>query len=217
MNSSTNTNPNTGSSTDKQVMGFKNKNSAFIKEWKKKNGVKTQTVMPTLVSVQNEWAIKNGFSITDAQQWRALCEKAKYCTEDAFAQGVIDLLTNTLEMASHVEAHPIGLINFARTAMGQKVWNKHAYDHLKANMLPTLDLTEEGEEEADDEDGEDDEDSYEEPGEDGEDADGDDIEVNLDKYVPHPDSAEAYLIDDDAPADGTSKKKRKMGDEDLNQ
>ena len=38
-------------------------------------------------------------------------------------------------MANHCDAHPIGLIHFARTARGRPVWDLDTLDYLQQNML----------------------------------------------------------------------------------
>lgn len=44
----------------------KEANDKFIKSFKKASGQKTQTVLPSAVTANNEWAIKCDWSIVDA-------------------------------------------------------------------------------------------------------------------------------------------------------
>lgn len=113
----------------------KESNDKFIKSFKKASGQKTQTVLPSAVTANNEWAIKNDWSIVDAMHWRALCEKAKFARDDIEGESYLELLIDTVEMAAHCESHPIGLINFARTQFGAKTWDIDVLHMLKDNLL----------------------------------------------------------------------------------
>lgn len=110
------------------------RNSAFIRAFKKQAGPQVQAKLPTPVSAQNDWAIKNGWSTIDAQEWRALCTRFAHGTESGEGSA-IDLMMETLDLANHVDCHPIGLIHFARTKMGRGTWNNDTVEFLKANML----------------------------------------------------------------------------------
>lgn len=115
----------------------KKKNEAFVRAYKKENNIKTQAVLPSATMANNEWAIKSGWSMSDATVWRGLCEKAKFATDDVEGDGIICLLKETIEMANHCDAHPVGLIHFARTSHGRPVWDLDTLDYLQANMLPS--------------------------------------------------------------------------------
>lgn len=121
----------------------KKKNDDWIRAYKKASGQKKQTVLPSAVTQNNEWAVRAGWSLTDAATWRNLCEKAKYAGDGAEADGLISLLAETIEMAGHCDTHPIGLIHFARTAHGQKTWDLDTLDYLAAHML-TVDAEKDG-------------------------------------------------------------------------
>jgi len=165
----------------------KTKNNKFIAEMKKKSGANLQQQkLPSAASQHNEWAVKNNLSIQDAQAWRALCEKLKYVKDDEAAGDLLKLVEGTIRMANHCEATPVHLIHYARTAFGRSQWTLHALSYMRDHLLESDEVAEEGEVDDDDEEG-----SYEETS---------------------PTSAEAYEIDDDAPTDGSSKKRRTSED-----
>lgn len=113
----------------------KKKNDAWIRAFKKTHGVKKQTTLPSQTMQHNEWAIRSGWSQSDATTWRALCEKAKYAIDDTEGLGVVCLIGETIAMANHCDAHPIALINFARTSHGRPVWDLDTLDYLQAHLL----------------------------------------------------------------------------------
>jgi len=164
----------------------KTKNSKFIAEMKKKSGANLlQQKLPSAASAHNEWAIKQGLEMRDAQTWRALCEKLKYVKDDEAAEELLQLVEGTIRMATHCEATPVHLIHYARTAFNRSQWSLASLQFMRDHLLESDEVAEDGEVD-DDEEG-----SYEETS---------------------PTSAEAYEIDDDAPTDGSSKK-RKTSDE----
>jgi len=113
----------------------KKKNDAWIHAFKKTQGVKKQTTLPSQTMQHNEWAIRSGWSMSDATTWRGVCEKAKYAFDDIEGLGIISLVGETIDMASHCNTHPIALIHFARTVHGRPVWDLDTIDYLKENML----------------------------------------------------------------------------------
>lgn len=118
----------------------KKKNDAWIRAFKKTHGVKKQTTLPSQTMQHNEWAIRSGWSQSDATTWRALCEKAKYAIDDTEGLGVVCLIGETIAMANHCDAHPIALINFARTSHGRPVWDLDTLDYLQAHLLEEEDV-----------------------------------------------------------------------------
>jgi len=165
----------------------KTKNSKFIAEMKKKSGANLlQQKLPSAASAHNEWAIKAGLEMRDAQTWRALCEKLKYVKDDEAADDLLKLVEGTIRMANHCEATPVHLIHYARTAFNRSQWTLASLQFMRDHLLESDEVAEEGEVGDDDEEG-----SYEETS---------------------PTSAEAYEIDDDAPTDGSSKKRRTSED-----
>jgi hypothetical protein len=140
-----NTNPNTASSSQTKLPANvvpvnleerKKKNDAWISAYKKTHGIKKQAVLPSATMQHNEWAIKSGWSMSDATTWRSLCEKAKYAMDDIEGQGILCLIAETIDIANHCDGHPVGLIHWARTEHGRPVWDLESVDYLKANMLP---------------------------------------------------------------------------------
>lgn len=113
----------------------KKKNDAWISAYKKGHGIKKQAVLPSATMQHNEWSIKSGWSMSDATTWRSLCEKVKYAYDDVEGEGLLCLIAETIEMANHCDAHPVGLIHFARTQYGRPMWDLESLDHLKANMV----------------------------------------------------------------------------------
>lgn len=114
----------------------KKKNDAWISAYKKTHGIKKQAVLPSATMQNNEWAIKSGWSMSDATTWRGLCEKLKYATDDTEGIAMLCLIGETIELANHCDAHPVGLIHYARTEHGKPVWDLDTLDYLKGNMLP---------------------------------------------------------------------------------
>lgn len=117
----------------------KKKNDAWISAYKKTHGVKKQAVLPSATMQHNEWAIKAGWSMSDATAWRSLCEKLKHAMDDTEGIAMLCLIGETIELANHCDAHPVGLIHYARTEHGKPVWDLDTLDYLKANMLPQED------------------------------------------------------------------------------
>lgn len=113
----------------------KKKNEAWIRAFKKSQGIKKQSVLPSATMQHNEWAIKTGWSMSDATTWRSLCEKAKFAMDDNEGVGILCLLSETVAMANHCDSHPIGLIHYARTAHGRPVWDLDTLDYLSNNMV----------------------------------------------------------------------------------
>ena len=113
----------------------KKKNDAWISAFKKSHGIKKQSVLPSQTMQHNEWAIKTGWSMSDANTWRQLCEKAKFAMDDNEGVGILCLLSETVAMANHCDSHPIGLIHFARTARGRPVWDSGHVGLSPTNML----------------------------------------------------------------------------------
>lgn len=117
----------------------KKKNDAWISAYKKTHGIKKQAVLPSATMQNNEWAIKSGWSMSDATTWRGLCEKLKYAIDDTEGIAMLCLIGETIELANHCDAHPVGLIHYARTEHGKPVWDLDTLDYLKGNMLPAED------------------------------------------------------------------------------
>jgi len=120
----------------------KETNQAYIRAFKARSGPQVQTKLPTPVSVQNDWAIKNGWDTAAAQTWRALAEKFKY-TIDTGDGSAVDLMFETLALAEKCDAHPIGIIHHARTAMGRPVWDRDTVEFMKANLVASEDEVDE--------------------------------------------------------------------------
>jgi len=162
-------------------------NKKFIADLKKKSGANlVQQKLASAASLHNEWAVKEGLSIQDAQAWRALCEKVKFVKDDEAALELLQLVEGTIAMALHCQSTPVHLIHYARVGFGRTLWNAHTLKFMRDHMLDDADgEAEEGEVAVvlDDDEG-----SYEETS---------------------PTSAEAYEIDDDLPSEeGTSKKRK---------
>jgi len=141
--SAQNSSTTTSSTTPAKYLNAES-NADFMKKWKKARGATIQTKLPTPVTAQNEWAIKSGFSIADAQMWRNLCDKAKYGYDDASGLETLQLLVDTIDMATQCDGHPIGLMNYGRSAFAQQRWTPASIEMLRANMLPSI--SEDGEE-----------------------------------------------------------------------
>lgn len=114
----------------------KKKNEAWMSAFKKTHGIKKQSTLPSATMQNNEWAIKSGWSMSDATTWRSLCEKAKYAMDDTEGIGLLCLIAETIEIANHCDGHPIAVINYARCEHGRAVWDLESVDYLKAHMLP---------------------------------------------------------------------------------
>lgn len=111
------------------------KNEAYIAAMKKASGAKKQTVLPSATTANNEWAVRQGWSMHDAAVWRNLCEKAKYAQDDVEGDGIMALLFETISMAGHCDTHVIGLLHFARTTYDRGTWDIDTIDYLSKNLL----------------------------------------------------------------------------------
>jgi len=110
-------------------------NAVFIAAMKKASGAKKQLLLPSAATQNSEWAIKSGWSMQDAQTWRALVEKAKFATDDEEGKKLLSLVSATIVMAAHCHSHPVGLIHFARTEYAIKQWDAQAAAFLRENLL----------------------------------------------------------------------------------
>lgn len=122
---------------DAPVDDFAERNSVFVRNFKKTNGTNlVQTKLPTPVERQDEWAISEGNSLSDARQWRSLCERAKFTT--AADKECLELLLGTLDIADHIGVHPIELIGFTRrTFPWGGVWTMAMLQQVKDNLVST--------------------------------------------------------------------------------
>lgn len=111
------------------------KNASFVSAFRKKAGIKVQSTLPSAVTLNNEWAVREGWGIVDATSWRSICEKAKYAQDDVEGDSILELLLETIELAAHCETHPIGIMNFARTSFGQKSWDIDSAHYLREHLL----------------------------------------------------------------------------------
>lgn len=116
---------------------IKSRNDAYVAAWKKANSVKKQCVLPTKIEENNAWVLQQGWAQRDAIAWRNLCEKAKFSASVPF-DADLDLLHGTLDVAGHVETHPIGLICFARTELKQQDWNLQALQAIRDRFIGTV-------------------------------------------------------------------------------
>lgn len=165
----------------------KGANAKFVAAMKKKSGANLQQQkLASAASIHNEWAVKENMAIQDAQTWRALCEKVKYVKDGEADGDLMMLVEGTIMMAMHCQSTPVHLIHLARTGYGRSAWTLQNLRFMRDHLLDDAQAIEEGE------DVDDDEGSYEETS---------------------PTSAEAYEIDDDAPNDGSSKKRKTSEDD----
>lgn len=117
--------------------GGRSRNEAFIRRFRKENGVMKQSTLPSTSTAHSEWAIASGWSMKDAQDWRSLCEKLKFAREDQQGRELIGLVEGTISLANHCDSHPIGLLHFARVERGIPVWDATALVTLKSTLLPS--------------------------------------------------------------------------------
>lgn len=116
------------------LVAAKKRNEDWIRAWKKANGVKKQATLPTKVEEHTAWVLQQGWSMRDAMAWKNLCEKAKFSASVPI-DADLDLLHETLELAAHVETHPIGLICFARCELHQPEWNLLAAQAIRDRFI----------------------------------------------------------------------------------
>lgn len=110
-------------------------NKKFVSAYRKAAGVKTQTEIKSATTRHNEWAVREGWSITDAMRWRTLCEAGKFAQDDIEGESLLELLIETIELAAHCEVHPIGIICTARESLGAKTWDIDTVHAFKKNLL----------------------------------------------------------------------------------
>lgn len=116
------------------LVAAKKRNEAWIAAWKKANGVKKQATLPTKVEEHTAWVLQQGWSMRDAMAWKNLCEKAKFSASVPI-DADLDLLHDTLELAAHVDTHPIGLICFARCELHQLEWTLRAAQAIRDRFI----------------------------------------------------------------------------------
>lgn len=149
-------------------------NKDFVKKFKKDNGIKVQTKLPTAIDLFSARVISDGCTATDGAWWRRFCEQFKL---DPAKYG--PAMTAMLDICRKCgDAKPWELIRFGRQTYGFTTFDENEIHMLEINMLADLD--------ADDDDK--DSGSYEETG------------APYDPSQPYPDnptSEEAYAIDDD--------------------
>lgn len=124
---------------DAPVDDFAERNSAFVRNFKKTNATNlVQTKLPTPVERQDEWAISEGNSLSDARQWRSLCDRVKFTT--TADKESLELMLQTLDIADHIGVHPIELIGFTRrTFAWGGLWTLAALQQVKDNLVSTDD------------------------------------------------------------------------------
>lgn len=111
-------------------------NEKFIKAFKRSAGTKTQTVLPSAITANNEWAVRQGWSICDAMHWRSLCEHAKLAQDEIEGDSTLELLLGTIEVAARCDSHPCGLIAYARQAFGAKTWDIDTLHMMMDQLIP---------------------------------------------------------------------------------
>jgi len=76
----------------------------------------------------------------DATVWRAMCEKLKFAQDDVEGDATILQMMETIEMACHVEAHPVAVIHYARTQMDRKMFDLETLAFMRSNLLEHAEL-----------------------------------------------------------------------------
>lgn len=131
-------NPEVGMDT----AAVRKRNDDWIRAWRKANGVKKQATLPTKVEEHTAWVMSQGWSMRDANAWKGLCEKAKFSSSVPIDHD-LDLLLGTLDAASQLDSHPIGLICFARCELKQNEWSLTALQAIRDRFMILQAVTEE--------------------------------------------------------------------------
>lgn len=116
------------------LVAARKRNKDWIRAWKVANGVKKQATLPTKVEEHTAWVLAQGWSMRDACAWKNLCEKVKFSASVPI-DAELDLIQKTIEYASHLDTHPIGIICFARCELKQPEWSLRAVDAIRERFF----------------------------------------------------------------------------------
>jgi len=117
------------------VSDAKNKSAAYVRDWKKRAHVATQSTLQTKSEAFTAWVLTQGWALRDMRVWTSLCEKAKYSQAGAVPGDELKLLCETLDFADHLDVHPIGLICYARAEMRLMDWTLEAVKAVRETLL----------------------------------------------------------------------------------
>lgn len=113
-------------------MTQQDKNQAFIKQFKKDNNIKTQTLLPTPLDVFAAQVVKDNCTATDGAWWRKYCEhfKLNYRQEHI-------AMAHFMDMCNTCQCMPWELIKFGREHFGFTKFDAVEIMLLMENLLDT--------------------------------------------------------------------------------
>jgi len=117
------------------VSDTKVKSAAYVRDWKKRAHVTTQTTLQTKSESFTAWVLKQGWPLAQMRTWTSLCEKAKYSHSGDGSGDELKLLYQTLDLADHLDVHPIGLLTYARSEMRLHDWTLEAIKAVRDTLL----------------------------------------------------------------------------------
>jgi len=117
------------------VEDSKKKSAAFVADWKKRTHHTTQTTLQTKSEAFTAWCLTQGWAMKDMRTWTTLCEKAKYSVCDGNVADELKLLLETVDLADHINCHPVGLICYARCEMKIQDWNLEGIRAVRDTIL----------------------------------------------------------------------------------
>lgn len=113
----------------------KQKNDAFIAEWKRSHGVMKQTKLRTKGEEFSAWVLDNGWSLNDIRAWNRVLDALKLEAVFDTWPSTHALVLQTLEVAEHMKVHPVGILCYARLHMKQPVWTLEALVAFRSQVL----------------------------------------------------------------------------------
>jgi len=113
----------------------KKRNDAFVANFKRAGSAMKQTTMQTKSEKFTAFVLENGWSMKDMRTWTALCEACKTCQSPRDIGEAMRLLSDTIDLAVHLDVHPIGLICYARAEFKQFDWTMAALEVVRSRLL----------------------------------------------------------------------------------
>jgi len=115
------------------------KNKKFISEWKAKHGVMRQSTLQSKPEAMTAWVFQQGWTIKDMRAWTAMLDGVKFEKFEGDWTDPFKLLYLTLDLAEHLQVHPIGMLCFARVEHGITTWDLEGLDKFKSVVIPVSD------------------------------------------------------------------------------
>jgi len=118
------------------------KNKDFISQWKRNHGVMRQSTMQTKAEAMTAWVFEQGWTVRDMRAWNAIVDAVKFEKFEGAWSDPYKLLYLTLDLAEHLQVHPIGMLCFARVEHKIMQWDLEGLEKFKAVVIPDSDQSE---------------------------------------------------------------------------